>query len=216
MEKKSRSTRRDPRFVRDLLSWWEQNGREFPWRRTSDPFQVLIAEILLQRSRSGSVTKVYEKIFDLWPTASDIAKAEPYEIEQVIGPLGLKSRASRLQAVALAWIDREKVPRNEEELLEIPGIGPYTASATAIAMAWDSHPCVDSVSVRVVRRFLGDDSCTLTDLQAADSFYSMVSKRRWNRMNWAILDLAAAVCMPRIPRCQICPIAKQCKWAQPD
>lgn len=216
MNMKTKNNRENNRFVRDLLGWWEQSRREFPWRRTSDPFQVLVAEILLQRSRSGSVIKVYEKIFDAWPTALNIATAEISKIEEVISPLGLKSRAARLQAAAQGWAERESVPKNEEELLELPGIGPYAASATAMVMGWDCHPCVDSVSIRVVKRFLGEGSRTLTDQQMAESFYSNVPKRKWGRMNWAVLDLAALVCMPKVPRCRDCPISNDCKWTQHD
>ena len=104
--------------------------------------------------------------------------------------------------------------KNEEELLKLPGVGPDAARATAMAMSWESRPCIDSVSVRVIRRFLGKMALILPDDQVAEVFYSRVPKDKWGTINWAVLDLAAAICMPQVPRCSNCPIADDCKSGQ--
>jgi A/G-specific adenine glycosylase len=200
--------------MKEILAWWRVNGRAFPWRETTDPFKVLIAEMLLQRSRSGSVAKVYSDLFEKWPGVPELAQADVLEIEAIIHPLGLKTRATRIKAVAEEWSARKILPRNSDELQELPGVGPYTANATAAAMSWTSKPCMDSVSVRVMRRYLGDWDQVLPDTAIESGVYTMVSEDQWRELNWAILDLAAAVCMPKIPRCQICPLKDQCEWSK--
>ena len=194
-----------------ILTWWQSNRRDFPWRRTTDPFRLLVAEMLLQRSRSGSVTQIYLDLFNRWPTPQELARADVSEIENLIRPLGLMSRATKIKAVADAWIARDTRPTNSKDLQELPGVGPYSANATSIAMSWDSEPCVDSVSIRVFRRYLGKQENDDSDRDVASKVYSIVPKDRWRELNWAILDLAATICMPRVPRCQRCPLRDSCK-----
>ena len=201
-------------FADEIIRWWTLQGRNFPWRRTNDPFKILVAEILLQRSRSGSVTKVYLDLFERWPSAKNLAEADILEIETRINSLGFKSRALRLKNLAAIWSHRSIPPNNSKELQELPGVGPYSANATAIAMSWDSDPCVDSVSIRVLRRYRGNQTKRPSDQRIASITYSGIPKNRWRKLNWAILDLAAALCMPRIPRCSSCPLESRCKWAQ--
>ena len=203
----------DARSMELILGWWERHGRDFPWRRTTDPLKLLVAEMLLQRSRSGSVAKIYLDLFDRWATPQVLAKADVSEIESLIRPLGLPRRAIKIKEVAGAWVERETPPNSSKELQELPGVGPYSANATAIAVSWDSEPCVDSVSIRVLRRYLGDRYDGESDKYVASAVYSTVSKDRWRELNWAILDLAAAICMPRVPRCQLCPLMNRCKSA---
>jgi len=197
-----------------ILTWWVENGRDFPWRQTKDPFRFLIAEMLLQRSRSGSVSRVYLSLFDRWPSAEDIRDADVNEIATIINPLGLKSRAAKIKSVAVEWTTTEQPFNSMIQLKRLPGVGPYIANATSTAMSWDSVPCVDSVSIRVMRRYLGEWDGTLTDTDVALQAYLQVPKSQWRELNWSILDLAAAVCLPRIPRCHSCPLEDRCKWAE--
>ena len=192
------------------VEWWEEHGRNFPWRNTNDPFRILIAELLLQRSRSGSVGPVYKDLFERWPTPADLKIADIGSILAVIEPLGLQQRASRIKELASVWDGLDHVPTNVSELLQLPGIGPYSAKATAAAMSWSTEPPVDSVSSRVMKRLLGERSHGKNDGELARSVYSHAPKRRWRDLNWAILDIAAAVCMPKIPRCDVCPVSADC------
>ena len=194
-----------------IFAWWEDQRRDFPWRRVTDPFKLLVAEMLLQRSRSGSVSEIYMDLFDRWPTPQELAESDVSELENLIRPLGLTNRATKIKAVAVAWVERAEPPGNSKELQDLPGVGPYSANATAIGMSWDSDPCVDSVSNRVLRRYLGKLDKDHSDQDVASIVYSQVPKDRWRELNWAILDLAAAICMPRVPRCQICPLIDRCK-----
>jgi A/G-specific adenine glycosylase len=201
-------------FAETMVMWGAEHGRDFPWRRTSDPFKILVAEMLLQRSRSGTVAKVYTRLFERWPGSLELAEADVNELENLLSPLGIKSRATRIKAAAKVWSESEISRSTGKELQDLPGVGYYSANATAIAMSWDADPCFDSVSIRVLRRYLGRYNKSRTDQQVASKAYSLVPKSQWRELNWAILDLASAVCMPRIPRCQDCPLEHQCKWAR--
>jgi A/G-specific adenine glycosylase len=170
--------------------------------------------MLLQRSRAGSVARLYEEFFKCWPNPEDICDADVSDIEALISPLGLSGRANRIKTMAIAWSERKTLPHTAQELQELPGIGPYSANATAIAMSWDADPCVDSVSERVFRRFLGGRDNTEPKEQVARRVYSQIPKRQWRELNWAILDLAATLCMPRVPRCSVCPLSDECGWAK--
>ena len=204
------------RFHRDLLAWGERNRRSFGWRSTDDPFRVLVAEILLQRSRGRTVAPVFEKLFDRWPDASALARADIEEIASVIRPLGLVRRAATLRALAEAVIDRGSVPRSRDELLDLPGVGPYAANATIAVAFGERAPVVDGVSARVYRRYLGVDGQgpVSTDPLLRGMVERATPRSHVREWNWAILDLAAAVCLPKIPRCPECPLAAHCSWSR--
>ncbi|MFB3739940.1 MAG: A/G-specific adenine glycosylase, partial [Candidatus Velamenicoccus archaeovorus] len=117
-------------FVRDLLRWGRANRRDFPWRSETDPFRILVAEVLLQRSRGTTVAGVYQQLFARWPDVRALAGARVASIRSVIRPLGLVRRAGTLRELARAVVALGGVPRTAEGLLELPGVGPYAAHAT--------------------------------------------------------------------------------------
>ncbi len=203
-------------FRRNLMAWGGRNRRSFPWRETDDPFRVLIAEVLLQRSRGSTVAVVYERLFARWPEAESLAKARGASIASVIRPLGLVRRAATLRSLAQEIVRRGGVPSDVEDLRSLPGVGPYAAGATAaVAFGAKAH-VVDGVTARVYRRYFGLDD----DLPASNdrALWRVVAdatpSRSVNEWNWAVLDLAATVCLPRIPRCEVCPLRLHCAWSQ--
>jgi len=198
--------------VEKLFAWWAIHKREFPWRVTSDPFRLLVAEMLLQRSRSTSVGKVYITLFETWPNPEDIRDADITDIESVIRTLGLTGRAKRVKDMANAWLSLDSPPKNSLELRSLPGVGAYAANATAVVMGWDTEACVDSVSARVLRRVSGNSDNGESDAEMASEFYGQIESSKWRDLNWAILDLAALVCLPKYPRCLSCPINNDCEW----
>ena len=123
------------------------SGRAFSWRREADAFRILLAEVLLQRSRSSTVERVFEQLTLRWSNASALAAADVEEIAEVIRPLGLTSRAPRIKQLALVIANQGRVPTNPRELRELPGVGYYVAGATAAALGKEEYPLVDSVSV---------------------------------------------------------------------
>ena len=190
-------------FQRELSRWGRANQRSFPWRETDDPFRILVAELLLQRSRGKTVAKVYEDLFRRWPTAAALSRARVPTIEAVIRPLGLIRRAGTLRELAREVVRLGGVPRTMEELLELPGVGPYAAGATSVVAFGGRAAVVDGVTARVYRRFFGiggsDPASSDPELwRLVDQATPSRDLRQWN---WAVLDLASMVCLPKIPRC---------------
>lgn len=203
-------------FIRKLLTWGRPNRRSFPWRTERDPFKIVVAEVLLQRSRGSSVAPVYQRLFERWPTATDLGHARVDSIRSVIRPLGLTRRAETLKALARAVTDRGAVPRTVEGLLELPGVGPYAASATAAVAFGKRAATVDGVTARVYRRYFGmhSEQPPSTDRKLWVLVDRVTPPRGVREWNWAVLDLAAVVCLPRKPRCSDCPLATRCTWSQ--
>lgn len=202
-------------FRRRLLAWGRANRRSFPWRETADPWRVLVAEVLLQRSRGKTVAKVFEVLFRRWPDAQAMSRARESSIAAVIRPLGLVRRAESLRAMAREVDVRGGVPRTERELLELPGVGRYAANATLAVAFGVRAPVVDGVTARVYRRYLGlaSRSPASADRElwvAATAASPSKQVREWN---WAVLDLAAEVCLPARPRCSECPLVSRCAYA---
>lgn len=202
-------------FRRRLLAWGRENRRSFPWRETIDPWRVLVAEVLLQRSRGKTVAKVHEELFRRWPDAASLARARESSIASTIRPLGLVRRAGTLRALAKEIVRIGGVPSTPDGLLALPGVGRYAANATLVVAFGKRAPVVDGVTARVYRRFLGLESELPASgdeelWAAAEEATPMTGVREWN---WAVLDLAAEVCLPTQPRCSACPLAARCAFA---
>jgi A/G-specific adenine glycosylase len=204
----------DPRrtFVRRLLAWGRANRRAFPWREETDPFRVLVAEVLLQRSRGGTVARVYGELFARWTSASALASADVDQIRSVIRPLGLVRRAETLRRLAAAVVERGEVPSSVPALQELPGVGRYAAHATAAVAFGRGVPTVDGVSARVYRRYfdLPSDVPAAADERLWATVAEVTPRRAVREWNWAVLDLAATVCLPEVPRCPACPLFETC------
>jgi A/G-specific adenine glycosylase len=202
-------------FRRRLREWGEAHRRNFPWREDSDPFRVLVAEVLLQRSRGKTVATVYEALFRRWPDAAALSRARETSIAAVIRPLGLTRRAATLKVLASQVDARGGVPESSDELLELPGVGPYAAGATMAVAFGRWMPVVDGVTARVYRRFFGlarevppsTDPVLWGVVERATPPHGV---REWN---WAVLDLAATTCLPKVPRCPDCPLRARCAWS---
>jgi A/G-specific adenine glycosylase len=201
-----------PRFVRRLLAWGRANRRDFPWRTADRPFRVLVAEVLLQRSRSSTVARVYQDLFTRWPTPHALAEASQKEVEEVIRPLGLTRRAGTLKALAGRIEDLHGVPSSLEDLMELPGVGRYAAAATRVVAFGKREPVVDGVTARVYRRYFGlpDEQPPATDSQLWATVASVTPQSAAREWNWAVLDLAAMICLPKKPRCAECPLVDAC------
>ena len=202
-------------FAQPLLRWGRANRRAFPWRETDDPFQILVAEVLLQRSRGKTVARVFEALVDRWPDAASLAVARVDSVRSVIRPLGLVRRAAVLKALAREVVQLGGVPRTLDGLLELPGVGRYAASATLAVAFGRRQATVDGVTARVYRRYfgLGDHLPASNDPElwtVVDTVTPRTGVREWN---WAVLDLAATVCLPARPRCDECPLVEDCRWS---
>ena len=205
-------------FTRPLQAWGRANRRTFPWRETRDPFRILVAEVLLQRSRGKTVANVYEALFDRWPDAEAIANARVSSIRSVIRPLGLVKRAEALKALARAVVEQGEVPRTLDGLMSLPGVGRYAASATLAVAFGRRQGVVDGVTARVYRRYFGQqgNEPATSDGDLWDLVEKVTPTREVREWNWSVLDLAATVCLPGRPRCRECPLQAHCIWAASD
>lgn len=191
-----------------LVAWGQTHRRAFPWRGARDPYKLLVAEVLLQRSRSGTVDKVYAALLSRFPTARDLASADTAQVEALISPLGLTKRATTLQRIADELASDPSARWTEERFRALPGVGPATAASVACSIGLRALP-IDSVSGRVYRRLLG-----VPNPSRARGIIRAASRGaiRLDELNWAALDLAAALCLPQVPRCVGCPIAEHCRY----
>jgi A/G-specific adenine glycosylase len=202
-------------FRRRLKAWGRTNYRSFPWRETDNPFKVLIAEVLLQRSRGKTVAHVFEALFSRWPDAAVLSRARVPSIASVIRPLGLVRRAATLKALASEIVRLGGVPADLDGLMALPGVGRYAASATLAVAFGRLVPTVDGVTARVYRRFfgLGGDEPASNDKKLWSAVERATPTQGIREWNWAVLDLAATVCLPKVPRCQDCPLVRHCAWS---
>lgn len=202
-------------FRRRLLAWGRANQRSFPWRETDDAWRILVAEVLLQRSRGKTVARVYEELFRRWPDAPALSRARESSIGSVIRPLGLVRRATGLRAMAREVSALGGVPRSYEGLIGLPGVGRYAANATLAVAFGKRAPVVDGVTARVYRRYFGlpSDLPAVSDPLLWTRVADTTPARNTPDWNWAVLDLAAEVCLPVRPRCSACPLAGRCAHA---
>jgi A/G-specific adenine glycosylase len=204
-----------PWFRRRLLAWGREHRRSFPWRETSDPWEILVAEVLLQRSRGKTVAKVHRELISLWPDPAAMSRARESSIARVIRPLGLTRRAATLRAMAREVERVGGVPDSFDELVALPGVGRYAANATLVVAFGKRAPVVDGVSARVYRRYFGMESDLLpSEDQALWRKVEEATPARARDWNWAVLDLAAEVCLPGRPRCSGCPLVARCVFAK--
>ena len=200
-----------------LLNWYDEERRDLPWRyvpgQRADPYRVWLSEIMLQQTTVKAVIPFFNKFHSLWPTVEKLAAAEREDVLKAWAGLGYYSRAHNLHQCAQLIVERHKAcfPETEKELLELPGIGPYTAAAI-VAIAFD-HPAtvVDGNVERVVTRLyavetpLPDSKPHLKELAAG-----LTPRYRPGDYAQAIMDLGATICSPKRPSCMLCPLIGHC------
>jgi A/G-specific adenine glycosylase len=202
-----------------LLSWFARNGRSFPWREpVRVPYEVVVAEILLQRTTAAGVARAYPGFVDRYPSWASLEQAPLEDLENVLRPLGLwRQKALAFQHLARSIEGRGGVvPRTRTELERLPGIGPYTASAVLAIVYGRAEPLFDVNMARLLGRFLG--SLERTEASPRRTLHALalrlVSSKRSLEVNWAALDFGARVCKARRPLCQECPLRTRCAYAR--
>ena len=199
-------------FVEPLFVWWTSNGRNgLPWRESDrTAFQVLVAEILLQRTTATAVAGVYRPFVARYPTAEAVVAAPTEDIERLIGRLGLVKRAEFVERAALRILNRHggEVPRDHADLVALHGVGEYTARSVSIHVDGAGIAAVDVNVRRVLSRFFGIDSDADAIEPLADA---LAPTDRSSDFQHAVLDFAAEVCTARSPQCDSCPIEEYCQ-----
>jgi len=200
-------------FTRKLLRWYGQHARDLPWRRTRDPYRVIVSEFMLQQTQVSRVSEFYPRFLKRFPTVYDLAKAKPKAVREAWDGLGYYARASNLHALArvVSKTMNGKLPDDTEQLDDLPGVGRYTAGAVACFAYEQSVPAVDTNVKRVLERvFRTKDVWGL-----AAAIVPKQGKRAW-RFNQALMELGALVCVARKPRCPVCPVRNECRyWSNP-
>jgi A/G-specific adenine glycosylase len=204
---------KEARYRRVILGWFRRHPREFPWRRASDPYAVLISEILLQRTRGENAVGVYEEFMRRWPTPKHLARAQHRSILFVIRSIGLAKRAALLQRLGKALEEVGGVPSEPIELSQLPGVGPYAAYSVPVFAFDRPLPVVDWVIARVLRRYFGleEGRRPNTDRSLWKVATGLASRGRARELWLGTLDFGAAVCKPR-PLCETCPLRLSCTY----
>ena len=201
------------KIQRRVLGWYEKNRRALPWRETSDPYAILVSEVMLQQTQVERVIPKFLEFLELFPTIQSLAAAPLAQIIRRWAPLGYNRRAVRLHEIAreVAHKWNGSLPQAYEDLLRLPGIGPYTAAAVA-CFGFGAQRAAPDTNVRRVlaRLFLGHSEATARQIAEATS--RTLPSGRAETWNQALMDLGASLCSARKPRCSECPLAAWCLY----
>jgi A/G-specific adenine glycosylase len=205
------------RFQRNLLRWFQANGRLFPWRRTQNPYRVLLAEMLLQKTNVEKVLPVYKSLLKKYPTVYSLANAPLRDLTREICPLGLLYRANRMKRMARDIVQNYKgrFPKTRVELRKLYGVGDYMANAVLTFAYGENVPIVDTNVIRIFERVFGIKSerpRARTDSEFWEFIGKTVPSHSSREYNLALLDFAALVCTYHSPKCPDCPMKKFCKY----
>ncbi len=203
------------RFQRRLLAWYARYRRDLPWRRTRDPYRVLVSEIMLQQTQVERVIPKYHEFLRRYPTFRRLARARPAEVRRTWYPLGYNIRPVHLQGIARETVARYagRLPDDDAALRRMRGIGRYTAGAI-LAFAYGRDAAIVDTNVRRVlgRVFLGPRRLKRLSGQKAvwDLAESLLPPERVYDYNQALMDFGAIWCTARAPRCPPCPMKGFC------
>ena len=193
-----------------LIEWYRDNGRSYPWRGEADPWTILLAEVCLHRTRADQVAQIFQRLNELGPSPGHLLRRRA-DAESLLSRLGLKWRVDRLFEMVEQLIKYYDgmVPDSYDDLMRLPGVGDYAASATLCFAFGQPTTLIDTNTSRMVRRYTGrhnmptwEQRLTLHNLAKpgeADSAW-----------NYALLDLGALVCTSARPQCNVCPIRSEC------
>lgn len=198
------------------MNWAQKNLRDFPWRKTDNPFVILIAEMLLRRTTSTAVARVFSRFINLYSSPQDLANTDVNEISEHLGTLGLQNtRARQLKETALRIIEEHngRVPNNHKALLSLPGVGRYIAAAVMNFAFGVPLPMVDGNIVHFLKRAFNADLKGMNDEQAWSIMRELGGIRQDKRLYWAIIDIVSVLCLRRRPRCGDCPLKNLCVYA---
>lgn len=208
--------RRARKITNDLLTWYDDNKRDLPWRHTRAPYHIWVSEIMAQQTRISFLLAYYERFIQRFPTIHALSLADEAEVLKAWEGLGYYSRAINLQKAAKAVVSNfnGRLPKTKEELLTLPGIGEYTAGAI-LSIAYDiPTPAVDGNVLRVFSRLeCSELDIRLTDTKqiAAEFVLSIMPADSASRFTQSLMELGALVCRPQNPNCFECPVTACCK-----
>lgn len=206
------------RVHKQLLSWGAIHGRQYPWRATTSSYAILMAEMMLRRTRANQVVPVYQRFIERFPCASALATGSADEIAAMLYPLGLAWRMPAFQLLARHLVQEHHgdVPADYHALTDLPGVGDYVASAVCCFAFNQPRLLADTNTVRVTGRLFG----VMTHAESRrrklvrDILQALLDPAHPRAYHYALLDLAALICTPSDPGCTRCPLLAHCKTGQ--
>ncbi len=216
MARKSSPNEYAAAFRRRLLRWFRREGRDLPWRRTRDPYRVMVSEFMLQQTQVNRVEAYYHRFLQQYPSLEALAEAPAAMVRESWEGLGYYRRALNLHRLAqtVMRVHAGVIPAEVGELLLLPGVGRYTAGAVASFAYERPTPAVDTNVARVLRRAfhprLRRSGSQRVLWQTAARILPRQGKHAW-AFNQAIMELGALVCTARVPRCRACPVQAACQ-----
>lgn len=203
-------------FRRKIISWFKKCGRVYPWRKTKDPFRILVAEMMLRRTKADQVVPVYELFIKEFPDVDTLAEAKIEVLEEILYPLGLKWRVPAFSMMAKELREKyhSRIPDRREDLILLPGVGEYVAGAVLSIAYGKNEWLVDSNIVRIFKRFFGINTSKegRRDKHIIEIAKIYASGNDPGRATMGILDISALVCRPSKPSCKECPLRVECKY----
>jgi len=203
-------------FRRRLMGWYRRHGRDLPWRRTRDPYAVLVSEFMLQQTQVSRVEQFYHRFLARFPTLQLLAEAGHGEVREAWQGLGYYRRADNLHRLAREVVEHRdgRIPAESEELVRLPGVGRYTAGAVASFAFERAEPAVDTNVERVIRRVFHPRARGAAGKrriwETAERLVPRAGNPAWT-FNQAIMELGAMVCTARVAMCEQCPVRKGCR-----
>jgi A/G-specific adenine glycosylase len=196
-----------------VIQWFEVHGRNFPWRKSNNPYHILIAEMLLRRTTATAVARIYSSFLNRFNTPKHLAQARESTIARAVSSLGLQSvRASQLRKTASRLMKNHAgmVPTAYNDLIALPGVGAYTASAVRNFAFGEPEPLVDGNIIHFLSRVFTVTYRGPTDSNAWEFMTHFGGKEQDAKLYWGIIDLVATLCLRRAPRCPTCPLSEIC------
>ena len=208
------------RFGRLLRRWFRANGRDLPWRKTRDPYRILVSELMLQQTQVSRVLTRYGEFLETFPTLHDVARAGPKRVMEAWAGLGYYARARNLHALARRITDGGRdaaalLPADAAELRALPGIGAYTAGAVSSFAYERRAELVDTNVARVIKRVFAPDVDVKSGRgqkhvwRIARALLPRTGGTTWIH-NQALMELGALVCTARVAHCSACPVRSAC------
>jgi A/G-specific adenine glycosylase len=204
------------RFRQRLLTWYGRHGRDLPWRKTDDPYHILVSEIMLQQTQVDRVLPKYAEWLDKYPSMEVLAEAPEKDVTKTWYPLGYNIRPKRLQSIARESVAKYggQLPSDEATLLSFKGIGAYTAGAIRSFAFRERAAILDTNVARVLFRVFvaeGDPKSHAMKQHLWKISATVMPHRQVFDFNQALMDFGAMICVARNPKCLVCPMAKGCR-----
>lgn len=206
-------------FVKNLLSWFEENKREFPWRieGKANPYHILVAELMLKKTRADNASAVYSQFIELFPTPKRVTMASDKTLETILQPLGLINQRKKAVSSIFTTINEKyhgKIPREKDDLQSLPYVGDYTVNAVLCFGFNQRVPIVDVNVTRICQRIFGFEAYgdPRVDTHIWEYLEKIIPHKKYKAFNLALLDFGALMCTSKNPRCSDCCFKKMCVY----